>query len=78
MELVERDDALQSLREVVAQARLGHGRTVLVHGETGIGKSSLLKVALRNPMQATSWRLLWGGCEALFSGSVEFQVGCRA
>ena len=67
MELVEREDALQSLRVAVAQARVGHGRTVLVHGEAGIGKSSLLKAVLRDPAQTSSLRVLWGGCEALFS-----------
>ena len=67
MELVEREDALRSLRDAVAQAAVGHGRTVLVHGEAGIGKSSLLKAALRGPVQTSSVRVLWGGCEALFS-----------
>jgi len=67
MDLVERDDALQALRDAVARARLGHGRTVLVHGEAGIGKSSLLKALLRDPAQTASLRVLWGGCEALFS-----------
>lgn len=67
MELVEREDALQSLRDAVAQAGLGCGRTVLVHGEAGIGKSSLLKASLRDPAQTSSLRILWGGCEALFS-----------
>jgi len=67
MDLIERDDALRSLREAAEQARRGHGRCVLVHGEAGIGKSSLLKAALRNPAQLPSMRVLWGGCEALFS-----------
>jgi DNA-binding NarL/FixJ family response regulator len=67
MDLVERDDALGALREAVAQAHRGQGRCVLVHGEAGIGKSSLLKAAFRTPLAAPSPRVLWGGCEALFS-----------
>lgn len=67
MELVERDDALQSLRDAASRAALGGGQTVLVHGEAGIGKSSLLKAVLRDPAQTLSLRVLWGGCEALFS-----------
>jgi DNA-binding CsgD family transcriptional regulator/tetratricopeptide (TPR) repeat protein len=67
MDLLERDDALASLHEAVEQARLGHGRCVLVHGEAGIGKSSLLKLAFRSPSSSAPIRVLWGGCEALFS-----------
>ncbi len=67
MELVERDDALRTFGEAIEQARLGRGRCVLVHGEAGIGKSSLLKAALRGVARPLSVRVLWGGCEALFS-----------
>lgn len=43
MELVERAEQLRTLRSAFESAAQGHGRTVLVSGEAGIGKTSLLR-----------------------------------
>ena len=40
--LVGRDTEMQALRAVVDGARDGHGSAIVVHGEAGVGKSSLL------------------------------------
>jgi predicted ATPase len=64
LHLLERESALQSLGDAMAEARAGRGHTVLVSGEAGIGKSSL--VAQFAGAQSDA-RVLWGGCEALFS-----------
>lgn len=64
MELVERDYALQRLRDALELARQGSGRTALVYGEAGIGKTSLARCLAS---AHTDGRVLIGGCEALFS-----------
>jgi DNA-binding CsgD family transcriptional regulator/tetratricopeptide (TPR) repeat protein len=64
LKLLERESALQSLGEAFAEARAGHGCTVLVSGEAGIGKTSLVAEFATSQSNA---RVLWGGCEALFS-----------
>lgn len=43
MELVERGEQLRDLLKTFESARMGRGRTVLVAGEPGIGKTSLLQ-----------------------------------
>ena len=73
--LVERDAAMQALAEARADAALGRGRTVLVYGEAGIGKTTLLSAAFGPAAEVPSsaqdrrsgWRVIWGGCDALFS-----------
>ncbi len=64
MKLLERESALQSLGEAFAEAHAGRGRTVLVSGEAGIGKTALVAEFAASQSHA---RVLWGGCEALFS-----------
>src|SRR3954469_11897995 len=56
MELLEREDALAAL----ARARREGGRVVLVAGEAGIGKTTLL-----TRFAATQDGVLRGGCDAL-------------
>ena len=45
-EIIGRSDVLASLREAWAHARGGHGRTIVLIGEAGIGKSRLARAAL--------------------------------
>jgi DNA-binding CsgD family transcriptional regulator/energy-coupling factor transporter ATP-binding protein EcfA2 len=64
MELVERETALHTLRTALADAAGGSGRTVLVAGEAGVGKTSLLR-ALADVHGAARGGVWWGGCDAL-------------
>lgn len=61
-DLLERDEALATLDASARAAAEGHGRTVLVSGEAGIGKTTLLE---RFGAGLALGRLLWGGCESL-------------
>ncbi len=63
MELLERSDALNKLKEALQQALVGSGRFLLISGEAGIGKTSLVEQFIRR--QTT--RVLWGACDALFT-----------
>src|ERR1700733_2431252 len=62
MDLAERDSELRLLGEHLQSAAQGQGRCVLLSGEAGIGKSSLLKGFARRSADASVW---WGGCDAL-------------
>ena len=64
VELVERKQAVRKLSEALETAREGGGRTVLVHGEAGVGKTALTTQWASRVRDA---QVLWGGCEALFS-----------
>ncbi|BCB78312.1 AAA family ATPase [Phytohabitans flavus] len=61
--LLERAGALAVLLEAVSEAVAGRGRVVLVRGEAGMGKSSLLRV-FREGLPA-GLRVLYGACEDL-------------
>ena len=61
--LLERDEALNSLRRALADARAGQGRCVLIAGEAGIGKTSLLDAAMQADQGAVQW--LRAGCDSL-------------
>lgn len=65
MVLLEREAPLETLAEAFAQARSSAGRVALVSGESGIGKSSLVRhfVAGLPPTE----RVLWSGCDDLFT-----------
>jgi len=61
--LLERAELLRELRDLLADARAGNGRLVLVAGEAGVGKTSLVR---RFTEQIpTGVRDLWGACEPL-------------
>jgi DNA-binding CsgD family transcriptional regulator/tetratricopeptide (TPR) repeat protein len=62
MELVERDAALLTFERQLAATRLGSGHVVLVSGEAGIGKTTLLKAVADRRGDATLW---WGACDSL-------------
>jgi ATP/maltotriose-dependent transcriptional regulator MalT len=62
VDLVERDEALETLRDKLRAAAAGSGNTVLVSGEAGIGKTSLLRALAE---AAPDTRLWWGACDAL-------------
>lgn len=64
MQLLERDAALDSLVEYVEAARAGDSRVVLVSGEAGVGKTTLLEVLHKRFADA---RWLWGGCDGAFT-----------
>jgi len=57
--LVGRDDVLARLRGAVDGAVAGHGLTVLLAGEAGIGKTALLRAAARHA-EGTGARAAWG------------------
>jgi DNA-binding CsgD family transcriptional regulator len=61
--LLERDDELEQLSGWLAEARSGRGRLVLVGGETGVGKSTLVDHLRRRVPGAV--RQLVGACEPL-------------
>jgi DNA-binding CsgD family transcriptional regulator/tetratricopeptide (TPR) repeat protein len=64
MQLVERDTALTTLAGFVDDARADEGRTVLIGGEAGVGKTALLE-ALEEHVPDARW--LWGACEGSFT-----------
>ncbi len=64
MPLLEREHILEVLREYAREARTTEGRLVLVSGEAGVGKSSLVdRFRLDHP------ELVWaaGACDGLFT-----------
>jgi DNA-binding CsgD family transcriptional regulator/tetratricopeptide (TPR) repeat protein len=67
MKLIEREAALAALDERFAEARRGDGSVVLVHGEAGIGKTSLLRTWTSTVR--SSARLGWGVCDPLTTPS---------
>lgn len=64
--LIERESALAALHASLERCRAGAGRTVLVCGEAGIGKTTLLR-AWAAEAKANGAEIFWGGCEALFT-----------
>jgi DNA-binding CsgD family transcriptional regulator len=63
MQLLERESALDALGGWFAEARAGRGRLVLVGGEAGVGKTTLVnELAVRHRQAA---RVLQGACDPL-------------
>lgn len=55
--LLERDDALAALRGAHSETKAGSGRLVLVSGEAGVGKTSLVflrKLGARTRLEAAA------------------------
>ena len=64
MELLEREQQLAALTQYADEVRAGTGRLVLVSGEAGVGKSSLLEAAERT---LSDLRWGWGACDGGFT-----------
>ena len=65
MELLEREQFFSELDAILDDVAAGNGRFVLVSGEAGIGKSSLVERFVEaHEKQA---RVLWGVCDALLT-----------
>lgn len=62
MELLERNDELQQLAATLAAGEEGRGAFVLVSGEAGIGKTSLIRAFVDRADRA---RVLWSACDDL-------------
>lgn len=62
--LLERKTALDVLSEIAAQARSGEGRLLLLEGEAGVGKSTLLEQFMHDLPDS---RLLSGACDGMFT-----------
>lgn len=69
MRLLEREHDLRALSGWLERVSAGQGAIVLVAGEAGIGKTALLRcfAAEQGKGRALPARVLWGGCEALFT-----------
>ncbi len=65
MQLLEREAQLRYLDDVLREVKQEGGRTALVYGEAGIGKTSLVENFLQT--QTASWRVLRGACDSLFT-----------
>jgi DNA-binding CsgD family transcriptional regulator len=65
MELIERGTYLAALGEHLGSAVAGHGRLVLVGGEAGVGKTSLVRALLEE--QGDNGRVVWAVCDGLFT-----------
>ena len=63
MHLFERQPSLERLKQCLERARAGAGKVVLVAGEAGIGKSSLVEQFVSEHRRDV--RTLWGACDAL-------------
>jgi DNA-binding CsgD family transcriptional regulator len=63
--LLERTGELAALGRSLAKARDGQGSLVLVSGEAGIGKTTLLRAFC--DAQRGGARVLWGACDPLFT-----------
>ncbi|SEG88450.1 regulatory protein, luxR family [Thermomonospora echinospora] len=60
---LERENALGTLRDIIIGAREGSGRVVVVSGEAGIGKTTLVRRFTEG--LSGDVRVLWGACDDL-------------
>ena len=64
MRLIERESQLAALHQYAHEASQGHGRLVLISGESGVGKSVLVEEFAQD---LDDGRWLWAGCDGLFT-----------
>jgi DNA-binding CsgD family transcriptional regulator/tetratricopeptide (TPR) repeat protein len=62
-ELLERSEQLAAADRLLAEAWEGRGRLLLAGGEAGVGKTTFAREVVRGRRA----RVLWGGCDALFT-----------
>ena len=65
MELLERDNYLQELQDKYDNLSDGNGFVILISGEAGVGKTSLVETFL-NKIDCKG-NILWGACDDLFT-----------
>jgi DNA-binding CsgD family transcriptional regulator len=65
MKLIEREGYLAALDDHLAGAAAGRGRLVLVGGEAGIGKTSLVRAFAAEHEEDS--RVVWAACDGLFT-----------
>ncbi len=65
MTLLERESYIETLGLLLRRVTAESGLVVLISGECGIGKTSLIRQFAQAQEKAA--RFLWGGCEALFT-----------
>ena len=70
--LLERDSELDELHAAVQEATAGRGRVVLLHGEAGIGKTSLVNALRADPPDGV--RVLVGSCDAMSTPRSRFRL----
>jgi len=63
MLLLERQQQLETLAQGLCEARAGSGKLILIAGEAGLGKSSLVEHFVADTRRHA--RVLWGACDAL-------------
>ena len=63
MDLLERQEQFETLQQCFAEARAGAGKLILIAGEAGLGKSSLVEQFVAQTRRHA--RILWGACDAL-------------
>jgi DNA-binding CsgD family transcriptional regulator/tetratricopeptide (TPR) repeat protein len=61
--LLERDEALRTLHDLLAEAGNGRGRVALIRGEAGIGKTTLIRTFI----DQADTHVLQGGCDDLLA-----------
>jgi AAA ATPase-like protein len=65
LDLLERESVLRLLDERLGEAASGHGRLVVVAGEAGVGKTTVIRRLCTGHRRRA--RVLWGACDALFT-----------
>ncbi len=63
MKLLERQNLIDRLQALLADARRGKGRVVALSGEAGVGKTALVRTFA--DLADDKVRVLWGACEDL-------------